>query len=230
MDKKILAVIAVIIIIVAGVAVYVGVGGGNGNDDSSSNAHAMVLDGVEATEDNVLNGDYPIQRNLVLVTKGEPTGNVALFLDWITSSEGQAILAEEFVPLSEDQMNPVPEAPARDGKTTIALGGSTSLTETMTKLVEAYMEKYTYMTLTVGTGGSGAGETGADNGSLDIGMLSRDMGEEYEGNLAGRRHLRRRDHQLERGRRTRRDHPCRHPRVQLRNQGVLRQGHGRRRR
>ena len=183
MDKKILAVIAVIIIIVAGVAVYVGVGGGNGNDDSSSNAHAMVLDGVEATEDNVLNGQYPIQRNLVLVTKGEPTGNVALFLDWITSSEGQAILAQEFVPLSEDQMNPVPEAPARDGQTTIALGGSTSLTETMTKLVEAYMDKYPYMTLTVGTGGSGAGETGAANGSLDIGMLSRDMGEEYEGNL-----------------------------------------------
>ena len=76
-----------------------------------------------------------------------------------------------------------PGAPDENGKTDIALGGSTSLTDTMTKLVNAYMELYPYMNLTVGVGGSGAGETGADQGSLDIGMLSRDMGSEYEGNL-----------------------------------------------
>ena len=82
MDKKILAVIAVIIIIVAGAGAYLVL---NQNGESHNNAHAIILDGVEPTEDNVVNNTYEIQRNLVLVTKGEPTGNVANFLNWITS-------------------------------------------------------------------------------------------------------------------------------------------------
>ena len=94
MDKKILAVIAVIIIIVAGAGAYLVL---NQNGESHNNAHAIILDGVEPTEDNVVNNTYEIQRNLVLVTKGEPTGNVANFLNWITCPVGQAILATRTV-------------------------------------------------------------------------------------------------------------------------------------
>ena len=71
MDKKIFAIIAVVIIVVAAVAVYVGVGGGNddGNDDSSD-VYALSIGGVAANEENVVLGDYPIQRNLNLCTLG----------------------------------------------------------------------------------------------------------------------------------------------------------------
>ena len=73
MDKKITAIIVVIIVVIAAVAAYMALGNG-GSDDNSSAAHASDLDGVEASEDNVLNGTYSISRNLVLVTMGEPTG------------------------------------------------------------------------------------------------------------------------------------------------------------
>ena len=69
MDKKIFAVIAVVIIVVAAVAIYVGVGGGNDNgDDDTSGAYALSIGGVAANEENVVLGDYPIQRNLNLCT------------------------------------------------------------------------------------------------------------------------------------------------------------------
>ena len=180
MDNKIIAVAAVIILLVAGVGAYMFLG--NGGSDDSSSAHAITYDGVVPSEDNVLNGTYSIQRNLVLVTKGEPTGNVACFLNWITSEEGQEILGKEFVKLDESKYTSF-TAPSEDGKTTIACGGSTSINETMTKLAQAYMSKYPYMNITVSGGGSGVGEKSTDSGVFDIGMLSRDMGSAYQGNL-----------------------------------------------
>ena len=67
--KKIAAIVVVIIVIVAAVAAYMALGN-NGGDNNSSSAHAVTLDGVVASEDNVLNGTYSISRNLVLVTDG----------------------------------------------------------------------------------------------------------------------------------------------------------------
>ena len=176
-----MAILAVVIIIVAAAGVFlVANGGSDDKEEDTSNAHAVKLNGVEANDSNVVNGSYDIKRNLVLVTKGEPSGNVAAFLSWVTSEEGQKILGEEFVKL--DKYTTATE-PTKDGQTTITLGGSTSLSETAGKLTAAYMEKYPFLKLSVQGGGSGAGEKGADAGTFDIGMLSRDMGSSYEGNL-----------------------------------------------
>ena len=188
-NKQIYAIIAVIIIVVAAVGVYFALGnngGENSDDDTPDDAKVtMTLNGVVASEENVLNGTYPIQRNLVLVTNGEPTGNVAAFLSWVTvaaflswvtSEEGQTILGEEFVKLTEFTTEIQPDP---NGQTTIALGGSTSLSETMDKLTRAYMEKYDFMELTVQGGGSGAGESQCHSGEFDIGMLSRDLSQKY---------------------------------------------------
>ena len=103
---------------------------------------------------------------------GEPTGNVAAFLSYVMSEEGQTILGEEFVKLTEFETE---IAPSESGQRTIALGGSTSLSETADKLAAAYMEKYPFMTVTVQGGGSGAGESQCVSGEFDIGMLSRDL-------------------------------------------------------
>ncbi len=172
MDNKITAILVVIILIVVGAAAYMALGNNGGNDDGNSNAHALDLDGVEASEDNVLNGTYSISRNLVLVTNGEPSGNVAAFLSWVTSEEGQKILGEEFVKLTEYTTE---IEPTESGDTVLTLGGSTSLSETADKLAAAYMEKYDFMTVTVQGGGSGAGESQCLSGEFDIGMLSRDL-------------------------------------------------------
>ncbi len=68
----------------------------------SSEATILSIDGVSATVENVKSGDYPIQRNLVLATLGEATGAAANLIDWILSSEGQAIIAEEgYIPIND---------------------------------------------------------------------------------------------------------------------------------
>lgn len=180
MDNKIIAIAAVAILAIAGVGVYLLTDNEGGN--VSGGPVVINFNGVEPTEDNVLNGTYSIQRNLVLVTKGEPVGNVKCFLDWITSSEGQEILGREFVKLDESEYTSY-EVPDRNGKTSIDCGGSTSINETMSRLAEAYMAKYDYMEIRISGGGSGVGEKQTDSGVFDIGMLSRDMGPAYEGNL-----------------------------------------------
>ncbi len=178
-----MAIIAVAVIVIAGVGAYTVLNGNGGSSESST--HALNLDGVEAKEDNVVNGTYEIKRNLVLVTKGEATGNVAAFLNWITSEEGQNVLGQEFVKLPSTSYTTA-TAPDKNGKTSIVMGGSTSLSETAEKLAAAYMAKYSFMTISVQGGGSGAGEKSCDSGLFDIGMLSRDMGSKYEGNLVPR--------------------------------------------
>lgn len=47
-------------------------------------------------------GAYPIARDLYMYTTGEPTGNVRAYLDWVLSSEAQALVRQlGFVPISQ---------------------------------------------------------------------------------------------------------------------------------
>lgn len=46
------------------------------------------------TEENVRTRKYPISRFLYFYTNGKPRGEVAKFIDWVLSSEGQAIVSE----------------------------------------------------------------------------------------------------------------------------------------
>ncbi len=51
--------------------------------------------------ESVNSGAYPIARDLYMYTPGEPSGEVAVYLDWILSDEAQAIVKElGFVPLN----------------------------------------------------------------------------------------------------------------------------------
>lgn len=52
----------------------------------------LDLDGVAGTEENVLSGSYKLQRPLLVLTKGEPTGPVKAFIDFLTGAEGQQIV------------------------------------------------------------------------------------------------------------------------------------------
>lgn len=68
--------------------------------DGLSDAQAVSVDGVEPTVDNVLSEEYPIQRSLILVTNGEPTGWTAAFLEWVLQPTAQQLLEDEgFIPL-----------------------------------------------------------------------------------------------------------------------------------
>lgn len=49
---------------------------------------------IEPTIENIINGTYPITRNLEIVTRGKPTGKLKDFIDYILSEEGQKFAEE----------------------------------------------------------------------------------------------------------------------------------------
>lgn len=56
---------------------------------------AVTVDGTEATPENILSGSYKIARPFIYMTKDDPTGEVKSFIDWVLSSEGQAVVKEK---------------------------------------------------------------------------------------------------------------------------------------
>jgi phosphate transport system substrate-binding protein len=56
---------------------------------------ALRIDGQEATEENIDRGSYHLLRPFLFVSKGEPTGNAKVFLDWILGPEGRALTRKE---------------------------------------------------------------------------------------------------------------------------------------
>lgn len=61
---------------------------------------AMNLDGVAPTQENAINGSYPVVRKLFMNTKGAPEPLVKAFIDYILSSEGATnISSHGYIPL-----------------------------------------------------------------------------------------------------------------------------------
>jgi phosphate transport system substrate-binding protein len=58
---------------------------------------------IQPTIENVVNNAYPISRPLLMVTRGEPKGLVADFINFVLSVEGQKIVAKiDFVPVKSN--------------------------------------------------------------------------------------------------------------------------------
>jgi phosphate transport system substrate-binding protein len=58
---------------------------------------------IEPSMANVLNGTYPISRELYWYTAGPPEGAVKAFQDWVLGAEGQEIVSEQgFYPLKRE--------------------------------------------------------------------------------------------------------------------------------
>lgn len=62
--------------------------------------NALKVDGIEPTANNVKNGEYKVQRNLLLLTKGEVSPESQEYLNYLMSDEGQNIVAEQYVPVN----------------------------------------------------------------------------------------------------------------------------------
>ena len=59
----------------------------------------FVLPSVQSGSD----ASYPIARGLYMYTAGEPTGEIAAYINWIVGPEGQQIVADlGFVPLPKE--------------------------------------------------------------------------------------------------------------------------------
>lgn len=135
---------------------------------------ALKIDGVEPTVKNIQKGEYPIARNFNLVTGDNLSELGKDFINYILSTEGQKTVAENgYIELTEAGKYEASDAVKEGGKITI--GGSSSVTPLMEKLAEAYKKINPKVEVMVQQSDSTTGVTSAIDGSVDIGMASRDL-------------------------------------------------------
>lgn len=60
---------------------------------------SIMVDGVAPTAANVADGRFPLAKPLVLVTRGEPQGDLERFITLVKSRQGRSLLEKSFVPL-----------------------------------------------------------------------------------------------------------------------------------
>ena len=109
------------------------------------------------------------------MTNGEPTDALAIdFINYCMSAEGQAIATEEGYVGSAD-------AAAFEGtlpEGSIVVGGSSSVSPLMEKLIEGYQALNANATIELQQTDSTIGVSGALDGTYTIGMASRELKEE----------------------------------------------------
>ncbi len=135
---------------------------------------AVTVEGVEATAENILSGEYAVARpfNIATLTGADLDPVAEELLAFLFTQEAQDMVeAEGYIPVEVTTAEFVSEQPTG----TITVGGSTSVYPLMEVIVEAYCELNPNATINIEGVGSSAGMTGAIEGTFDIGMASREM-------------------------------------------------------
>ena len=132
---------------------------------------ALKIDGAEATAENILAGTYKVVRPFNVATTAEVSDAAADFIDYIMSTEGQAVITEEgYISVGEGETFAGGDV---EGKVVVA--GSSSVTPVMEKLAEAYQAVNDKVVIEVQQSDSTTGMTSAIDGLCDIGMASREL-------------------------------------------------------
>lgn len=135
---------------------------------------ALKIDGVECNSSNIKDGSYAISRPFNIATNGKVNEAAQDFMDFILSSDGQAIVEKQgYVAVSE---NGAYNSKKVSGK--ISVAGSSSVSPVMEKLKESYEQINPDVKIDIQTSDSSAGMTAAMEGTCDIGMASRELKEE----------------------------------------------------
>ena len=133
---------------------------------------ALKIDGEEATEQNIKDGKYKICRPFNIATKKGADNAVAKdFISYIMSQEGQKVISDNGY-IGDDSAKPY-DGSKPSGKAVV--GGSSSVSPVMEKLIEAYKKVNSGAELELQTTDSTTGMTSAIDGSYDIGMASREL-------------------------------------------------------
>ena len=134
----------------------------------------MTVGGVAPSAETVADGSYTLARPFNIVTNGEPTDEVAVdFIGFCMSADGQALATEEGYIGGEGA-----EYTSTQPSGNITVGGSSSVSPLMEKLIEAYAEVNPNATIELLTTDSTTGVTGALDGTYTIGMASRELKDE----------------------------------------------------
>ncbi|MCY7164905.1 substrate-binding domain-containing protein [Streptococcus gallolyticus] len=131
----------------------------------------LKIDDTKASVETIKDGSYKISRPFNIVTKEDISKAAKDFINFILSSDGQAIVEENgYIPL--DNVDTY-QASVTSGK--VVISGSSSVTPVMEKLKEAYTKVNSGVTIEIQQSDSSTGITDTIDGTSDIGMASREL-------------------------------------------------------
>lgn len=133
----------------------------------------LKVDGAEATAENVKLGDYKVSRPFNIAVLDESNAVSSDFIAYILSEEGQTIVEDNGY-ISNGNTGAFTGGNV-SGEITV--GGSSSVTPLMEKLVEAYSALNTNAKIQVQQSDSSTGMSSTIDGTYDIGMASRELKE-----------------------------------------------------
>ena len=141
---------------------------------------ALKIDGAEATAENIENGSYKVSRPFNIAVKKDLNNKVAKdFMSFIMSTEGQKVVADEKYIAVADVKDYAGTKPSGS----CVVGGSSSVSPLMEKLIEAYKAVNPNASIELQTSDSTTGMTSTIEGSYDISMASRELKEEEAAEL-----------------------------------------------
>lgn len=136
---------------------------------------ALAIDGVKASRETVLDGEYPLQRPFNIVWSSDLSQVGQDFIKFIHSQQGQQVVTEnKFIEAKTETA----EYTSRNLSGKLSVVGSTSVSPLMEKLAEAYKKENPEVTIDITSNGSSAGITAAKEKTADIGMVSRELSPE----------------------------------------------------
>lgn len=138
----------------------------------SDSVKALKIDGAEATAENIENGSYKVSRPFNIAVKKDLNNEVAKdFISFIMSTEGQKVVADEkYIAVAD-----VKDYAGTKSSGSCVVGGSSSVSPLMEKLIEAYKAVNPNASIELQTSDSTTGMTSTIEGSYDIGMASREL-------------------------------------------------------
>lgn len=132
----------------------------------------VQIDGVPVSPETIKDGSYAVVRPFNIIT-GEGASEAAQdFIGYIMSSDGQAVITENKY-VAVDEGAEAYKASGASGKVTVA--GSSSVGPVMEKLAEKYMTVNKNVTVEVQVSDSTTGVKYTQDGTCDIGMISRGL-------------------------------------------------------
>ena len=132
---------------------------------------ALNVDGAEPTADAIKSGDYTLARPFNIATMEGADNEVATdFINYIFSEDGQKIVEDNGY-IAVDTKDYTSTQPS--GKCVV--GGSSSVSPLMEKLIEAYKDVNPNADIELQTTDSTTGMSSCADGTYDIGMASREL-------------------------------------------------------
>ncbi|MCL2806937.1 MAG: substrate-binding domain-containing protein [Coriobacteriia bacterium] len=133
---------------------------------------ALEIEGAAATPENVKSGTYPIQRDFNIATMGNASAAAEDFINFIMSKEGQAIVEDNnYIAAASNAA----DFSSNNASGKVVVGGSSSVSPVMEKLIEAYVELNSSVEIQLQTSDSSVGMSSTIDGIIDIGMASREL-------------------------------------------------------